>query len=290
MNFREFLRLDEIFDIASMDTSGVELKVEPWGFSHKFQHDGENYEIKMPMREVPCEIGRVETYTVDFQGPSGHSLTGEAGMSANIIYSKLLLVVKKLLETTDVNALKFSAYDPRMAPMYRLFYTKFLRPNPPRGAGFIMMGNGFYVRKDIVKERLEQGRRDTYAEYPQDVMSQAIQANRDNLEEVEKVNQNKKLKRQLVRIFKKDGIFIYVVKVRKGPEVLMVSKRFNSYEDGEIYFRDIYTFKRHMDLSTGPWEYYRYDGALPSIFVELVRPATSEEIEQIKQSKPDIIP
>jgi hypothetical protein len=294
MNFRDYLKLDELFDIASMDTSDIELDRITGGYRYEFEYEGEQFKVDMRRTDANFDIGWSTAYDISLTGPYDYSLTGEAGMSANIIYRNMLLAVKKLFEKEDVEALKFLAYEPRMVPMYRLFYKKYLRPNPPRGVGFIMVKDDLYVRKDIVRDKMkkigqiERDRGEKNSTFIKSFLGNVVQTNREGVKEAEEVNRIKRTEKQIALIFKKNKSFVYVIKVRKNPdEILMVSKKFEKSEYGGMNLKKNYVFKKRMGLSVGSWQFNSYQDSLHASFVELVRPATSEEIEEIKTNYPE---
>lgn len=157
-NFREFLRLDEIFDYSSMDTSEVILTKHGRSYIYDFEHNGENFKVEMEESDYP-EEDMTEfnpCFVIAFEGPDDMNLTGTAGMSATVIYRAMLLAIKKLLETVEVNSLEFSPAVPRMLPMYEIFYQKYLLPDPPQGQGFVRVRPTLYVRKSLLNDRLDK--------------------------------------------------------------------------------------------------------------------------------------
>lgn len=152
MNFREFLRIDELFDLSSADTSGVEFnRVSNQNYEYKFVHDGQVYTIDMTRETfLSVPLSADGAWGISFFGPSGLDLTGIAGMSATVIYRNLLLAVKKLMEIEEVNTLYFSPAQERMLAMYDIFYRKYLKPEPPAGPGFVRIDQHLYSRRDFL--------------------------------------------------------------------------------------------------------------------------------------------
>jgi len=151
------MQIDEIYDIMSTDVSGVQLQQVNGNYTYYFEYEDNDYYIDLRKKSASIGGQRVPVWLVLLEGPSGMSLTGMAGMGANIIYKHLLMACKKLLEIEDVKGFTFTPAQPRMAPMYELFYKKFLLPEPPEGAGYVRVTYSTYLRRDVIRNLAQTG-------------------------------------------------------------------------------------------------------------------------------------
>jgi len=213
MNFKQFIQLDEIFDIASADTSRVNLIKSNNKYIYEFSYgkDGYKNDYKVIMTELTNykhpDFDIRPTFDITFIGPEDDELTGYAGMSATIIYKHLLLGIKKLMETTVVNSLSFLAASPKMLPIYQLFYNRFLKPDPPTGAGFVRVSDALYVRREILREKLASG---LDGEAKNKALRNILNANRKMSQDVKDANHNKIIKKALDRLTADNKLFCWV--------------------------------------------------------------------------------
>lgn len=175
MNFAEYLQFVEAMTLSAKD---LDFEVHDGLVSCGFEHDGNQYEVKMSRA---LEQGVDYVWTVYFTGPRGTSTTKSSGTSSTAIYNKLLSCVQKLFKTQKVNGLYFSPAESGMTIPYDLFYRSFLRPDPPRGAGFLMVSPNLYLSKEKVKEL--------------DIVANVLPANRVQMAKVELVKIDKAIKR-----------------------------------------------------------------------------------------------
>lgn len=180
MNFKEYLQLVEAMTLSAED---ITLQDSLSYLKCSFRHNGDEYKVYMDNDDFE-EISDV--WSVNFDGPKGVSLTGKAGAASTIIYNKMLSCVKKLFELHEVNGLIFSEADPAMVVTYDLFYRNFLRPNPPRGAGFLKVSDYLYLSKHKIREL--------------DYTNTLLAANRVRMAKVELVKINKAIGRVMERI------------------------------------------------------------------------------------------
>lgn len=163
------------------------------GFRHLFKHGNDDYTVDMAKEYKDFGGNNLsDIYNITFEGPNNYNLTNKSGAEANIIYSKLILAVKKLLETQVVNGLYFSAYDKYMLPIYTKFYDTFLKDD------FIRVEPNFYVKRDIVKNTLsgfKQASNYRSERLGGDVLKKIYQANRQNLDNLTKIKLMKIQKR-----------------------------------------------------------------------------------------------
>jgi len=192
MNFREFLRLDELFDIGSADLDHIELyPVGEEDYEYDFEHDGEEYKIEIHKEDfLPANLSSDGAYSITFEGPSGLDLTGSAGMSATVIYRHLLMAIRKLMEQEEVNTLYFSPAQKRMLPMYDIFYRKYLKPDPPAGAGFVRIEPSLYTRRDFLRAQRFGGSQN---------LRNMLRASREVRSEIQQINDKRVLVRNLRR-------------------------------------------------------------------------------------------
>lgn len=147
MNFADYLQFMEAMTLSAED---LDFDVRnPSLILCSFKHDGKEYKVKMSRG---FEQGVDYVWGVYFEGPRGTRTTNTSGTSSTAVYNKLLSCVQKLFKTEKVNGLKFTPAEEGMAIPYDLFYRSFLRPNPPRGAGFLMVSPYLYLSKDKVRE------------------------------------------------------------------------------------------------------------------------------------------
>jgi hypothetical protein len=148
MNFREYIEFIEAM------TMSVDVDMQNIGDSDSiikcsFEHDGREYQVWMT-KSVYKEIDNV--WEVVFQGPHGVSTTNFSGTGSSAVYNKMLSCVKKLFDSKEVAGIKFKPAEMGMAIPYDLFYRNFLRPSPPKGAGFLMVTPDLYLSKDKIRE------------------------------------------------------------------------------------------------------------------------------------------
>ena len=125
------------------------------GYDYKFFHNGEEYNVEMDKQmmrnfgdyRIPAEV---MSYNITFSGPQDYSLTGTAGPQAVAIYSKLLAAIKKLMDTEQVDALTFSAYEPAMIPVYDRFMRTYL------GDKFTTVAPTTHVRTEKLREIMKK--------------------------------------------------------------------------------------------------------------------------------------
>lgn len=290
LNFRDFMRLDEIMDIASADTSGIVLQRSGNSYIYDFEHNGESYKVEMENSDYPYEDMKEfnPTYVIAFEGPNDMDLTGTAGMSATIIYRAMLLAIKKLLETTEVNSLEFSPAAPRMLPMYDIFYKKYLLPDPPRGQGFVRVRQTLYVRRSHLEDKMHKKSTGDQEVFRQN-MASADKKVRSRIDDMDDIRKKKRFIDKINNPV--DSGFYYWITLKIGtpnlrgdqsnhPVLIAVNHNKTdrwAYDDSirqqGIYLRDnngkliAIMINRPMSLA---W------------IKEFVRPATEEEIRSVK--------
>lgn len=147
MNFKEYLQFVEAMTMSAEDLDFNKVNSEM--IHCGFMHDGKEYSVKLGKS---MWMGVSNLWGVTFIGPSGVHTTRTTGTASSAVYNKLLSCIKKLFETETVNGLIFKPAEDGMAIPYDLFYRNFLRPDPPRGAGFLMVSPELYLSKEKVRE------------------------------------------------------------------------------------------------------------------------------------------
>lgn len=159
MNFKEWL-LSEMGDILARDTSNIVLTpISQGGYYYKFNHGDEWYTVMMTPPNLEKHhiewpwptFDRTNFYEIAFsRGPqNSYKLTGKAGTGANNVYTQVLLAIKKLFETTQVDGLYFSPADSAMSLVYRRFFQQYLSKD------FMQIDSFNYVRKDKIRKMLK---------------------------------------------------------------------------------------------------------------------------------------
>jgi hypothetical protein len=98
------------------------------GFQSSFKHEGEDFHVVIYNDKIEYAGHEVPgSYRIEFEGPNRYNTTGTAGTQATAIYSKMLLVIKKLMTTQEVNGITFEPHEPGMALVYQRFYDRFLK-------------------------------------------------------------------------------------------------------------------------------------------------------------------
>lgn len=152
---------EAIGDIMSSPTTDIHFEKTTIGYKSRFKIAsdlGNLVDFTVEMYETPFDIDGNEVenvYEVNLSGPDKYNLTGIMGAKANIVYRNLMLAIKKLMETTEVNGLAFFASQQEMIPIYNLFYSRFLLPDPPAGAGFIQYDLSTYLSKEWIRNHKE---------------------------------------------------------------------------------------------------------------------------------------
>jgi hypothetical protein len=179
----------------------VETKREQWkkerekigeGFKTKFglmtPQGVQEFEVIMEKTSLSHENYNINNaYNIEFHGPDGVASTGKAGLMATTIYTKLLLSVKKLLETQPVDALTFSAYEPAMNLVYNRFYKQFLQKT------FLRVGGGAYIRKEFMKKTLQT----VPSDKKQELFKKILDNNRADLGEIKGIRDRKNDERNI---------------------------------------------------------------------------------------------
>lgn len=223
MNFKEYLEFVEAMTLSAED---LDFNVREDSVICNFNHDGNKFTVRMNRGR---DGGVDYVWSVNFEGPAGYRTTKMSGSSSTAVYNKLLSCVRKLFATQKVNGLKFSPAETHMTIPYDLFYRSFLRPDPPLGAGFLMVTPNVYLAKDKVKEL--------------DLVTNVLPANRMQMAKVELIKIDKAISRIYDRINRGTGF----VTDRKTLDDLEskrneIANKFRNYEKDYNY-----TLKKNKD-------------------------------------------
>jgi len=142
MNFKEYLQFSEAMTLSAQDINLIKRRDD---IECNFKHEGDTFWVFM-------KKDNDDVWHIDFMGPNGFDLTGISGGASYVIYNKMLSCIKKLFENYPVGGISFVSAVESMQVPYNLFYTNFLRPNPPKGAGFLKVNDTLYLSKDKVRE------------------------------------------------------------------------------------------------------------------------------------------
>lgn len=116
------------------------------GYHSAFEVGGNQFGVTFERLPKTFEGKTVENiYNVIFTGPESTNTT-KRGRDMHTIYKNLLLAVRKLIETNNVEGLIFTPAEPAMGLVYHKFYKQFLIKQ------FLMVGNSIYLRKDVIRD------------------------------------------------------------------------------------------------------------------------------------------
>ncbi len=147
LSFGHYLIVAEALSLSAEDVGIVELSDDE--VECRFDYKGQDFEVHMASATIQ---GVPDVWVVTFEGPRGYGTTGKSGTASSAIYSRMLGCVKQLFDMKKVNGLSFSPAEPGMAVPYDLFYRTYLRPDPPKGKGFMRVSSGLYVSKELIRE------------------------------------------------------------------------------------------------------------------------------------------
>lgn len=158
MRFSDYVGFLEALELSAEDAVMRELgdrEVEC-----KFNFKGQSFKVHMGSGTVATDgttvrdpkKGVPNVWTVSFTGPSGYGTTGMSGTASSAVYSRLLGCVKRLFDMKKVNGLSFSPAEDGMAVPYDLFYRTYLRPDPPKGKGFLRVSEGLFLSKELIRD------------------------------------------------------------------------------------------------------------------------------------------
>jgi len=203
-SFKEFLALgnfDSLHELYDLMQSTKDIHIDSWSMGHIYEFDvkmevnGEIQKKPFTMNAIkasPLHRGhRIENgFKIYFSGDTGVALSGISGMAANLVYKNVLLGIKKIFEIQEkqnkpINALLFSAADPKMMPVYYKFARKFLFPDPPEGYGFFLTEPNTYIAKRWMRENR--------GSFSSEDLYQIIKTNREVRQETERIKKEKRV-------------------------------------------------------------------------------------------------
>jgi hypothetical protein len=202
-NFKEFLALgnfDNLHELYDLMQSTQNIHIDSWPMGHiyefnvKIKVDGEIQEKSFTLNAIKASLlhrgHRIENaFKIYFSGDTGVALSGISGMAANLVYKNVLLGIKKIFEIQEkqnqpINALLFSAADPKMMPVYYKFAQKFLFPDPPEGYGFVLTEPNTYLAKRWIRENHDK--------FSSEDLYQIIKTNREVRQEIKRIKKEKR--------------------------------------------------------------------------------------------------
>lgn len=170
MNFKQWLINEVLDDVATKDTSNIEIhKKENTGgqqpsYIHNFEKDGYNYQISLDHDILPVnqttklifpelenvKKDKISGYSINLYGPNlTIRPTGLSGIKAFDIYEILLLTMRKIIEDPQYPPAEMLSYMPTETKMIKIYKTLFKRffPNYQK-----LNGTHAYLRKDLLQQ------------------------------------------------------------------------------------------------------------------------------------------
>lgn len=203
MNFREWF-YTEIADIVGRDASHIDFIQKNGGFSHHFSIGNQDFKVIFSPTNNYGEIADI--YNISFIGPNTYSLTGASGTTANVIYTQLLLTVKRFMETHEVNGVSFIGAEPAQNLIYKRFYNQFLKKD------FLPVSQGLFIKKTKLRQMLNN----MPADEKKQEFKYYIKNSRQTRAELE---ENKKIKAIEKFLRKKLYSFIYIKGYYQEPKL-----------------------------------------------------------------------
>jgi hypothetical protein len=184
-----------------------------------FEVDGEEFTVSFEKGTKYLGSFTLDNvWDITFKGPQGYSTTGK-NKNATLIYRNLLLSVKKLLETEEVNGISFSAAEPAMALVYNQFYKQFLSKD------FIRVETFTFVKRSIAKEVMD-GKRGDFAKGQ--LKRSMLSSSRNTREKLKSIKSEKLKMRQILQSPPIGKMF--VIEYSSG----IYNAQTNSYTDGFV--------------------------------------------------------
>lgn len=256
-------QLDEIFDLSGREAEGS-LKQnpnEPSRLTYDFTHelpDGTTGKYKVIFKAVnklilssPTSSGLQSLngsfYGILFYGPQGTLLTKNSGMSAPVIYQKLLLAIKKLMSQEKVDGLGFTAAEGHMVLPYTRFIEKYLIP-----LGFKEVEDGKFVSQELIdsldkedRESLEWRAGDTASGRSEMVKSMSAVR---SMARAQRRKQAAAPKIEAGKFYKNPwGMPVYLFRIR-GDTYSLMQQADRGVNKGKFYMADKTDFTGHESL------------------------------------------
>ena len=155
------LQVFEVVDIAP-DLGDIKARRTRFGYAATFEYNDTDFRVMLnPHKWIDPDFAKnpddnklpmvLRGMSIAFDGDGSWSASGNFGMQAFAAYSKILLAIKKCLESAerdDANStefLKFSGFEDKMNLLYDRFFRKHLADRYTR------VDNYNYVRNDVLQ-------------------------------------------------------------------------------------------------------------------------------------------
>lgn len=118
-------------------------------YSFNFNYEGNSYSVSMTLTSAHVPgIGEVPgVWSIGFRGPQGYSSTG-LGRGMMVIYTNMLMAIKRLMETEVVNGFSFYGAESAMDLVYDKFVKQLI------GKDFVRVSPEVLVRKTWIERKL----------------------------------------------------------------------------------------------------------------------------------------
>ena len=152
MKFQEWLNLAEMADLKTASTEKIDFQITGDYYNYYFNHNGDSYKASFYRANIEYQ-GEIipDVFDLSLKGPNQYGVTRTSGTSGSIVYSNLLLAVKKLIEIVAVNGFQFKGSVGSMDLVYDRFYKTFLKED------FIRVTPDLYLNKSYLKEKFKDG-------------------------------------------------------------------------------------------------------------------------------------
>ena len=188
--------------------------------THIFYQNDEKYTVFLNKDSENFMGKRIDdVWEVNFEGPKGFSTTN-LFKGAFTIYRKVLLAVKKLMETHTVNGIAVSPAEPAMMLVYQKFYKQLLSED------FIQVTENLFLRKSYLA-KLKLDKKEVSTEIS--LKKKEIENNIKDIEEEKK-------KEREARVLFKPGTLVQARDLdnNKPYPAVIVEK---NYQYGTVYYR-----------------------------------------------------
>lgn len=125
------MQIVEFTDPAQADISDINLIKVDWGYYYNWNYNNIKYSVGFERVQEPFELPdgkEVEAngFILEFVGPKGTRPTDLAGDTSLVVYKKMMLAIRKLLETENVDYFAFAGQTGKMDRLYDRFVKTFL--------------------------------------------------------------------------------------------------------------------------------------------------------------------
>ena len=189
MNFKEWL------NEVNLSQSSDHIELKSTGFDQlTYEFTIGDQECKVIFYNSMAMIKEKQIsniWTVDFEVNNRVSQSF-LGKNMHLIYSQLLLGVKKLIDSVPVNGLKFYGADENQDYIYHQFYKRYLSKD------FIQVNREVYVKKDFLRKIIPQ------YENPKNIYQSILGNYRDKLNQLKNIKNAKSRQRENIRFINKN--------------------------------------------------------------------------------------